>query len=141
LSLTNFVRKIYPLVHKGRGILESYSLLEQSTIIDNYYKAIEQVFPAFFAGTKMIFFKTLGFGAMINAFPTVFNLSLKHRQGFTVKDATTILKRVEDFRFDEWDALGSGNAVEIQAGAEFAEMLRYRFEDEDEDGKGTVIRL
>ena len=139
LSLTNFVRKVYPLVHKGKGALESYSFLEQSTILDNYYKALEQVFPKFFASPRVTFFKTVGFGAMINAFPTIFNLSLKYHQGFTVKDAIAILKKVEDYPFDQWDTIGTGGGAENQAGADFTETLRYRFEDES--GQATVIRL
>jgi DGQHR domain-containing protein len=139
LSLTNFVRKVYPLVQKNKGLLEAYSYLEQSTILNNYYKALEQVFPKFFDSTKSVFFKTLGFGAVINALPTIFNLSIKHYQGFTIRDVITVLRKVEDFDFAQWDTLGSGNAVEIQAGADLVEWLRFRFEDSDE--QGTVIRL
>ena len=139
LSLTNFVRKVYPLVQKNKGLLEAYSFLEQATILNNYYKAFEQVFPKFFDSTKSVFFKTLGFGALMNALPTIFNLSLKHHKGFTVRDVISVLRKVEDFDFAQWNTLGSGNAIEIQAGSDLAEMLRFRFEDSDE--QGTVIRL
>lgn len=139
LSLNNFVRKVHPLVHKGKGMLESFSFLEQSAILNNYYKALEQVFPKFFTREKATFFKTLGFGALINALPTFFNLTVKHEGGFAVEDAIKILKRIEDYDFTQWDTFGSGNAVELQTGSDFAEMLRFRFEDES--GEGTVIRL
>jgi DGQHR domain-containing protein len=140
LSLNNFVRKVHPLVLTGKGLLaETFTFLEQATILNNYYKAFEQVFPKIFTSDKSPFFRTLGFGALINAFPTVFNLAIKYHQGFAVKDVIMILKKVEDFEFSQWNELGSGNAVEITAGADFAETLKFRFED----GKGssTVIRL
>jgi DGQHR domain-containing protein len=140
LSLTNFVRKVAPLVQTGKGLLaETYTLPEQATILNNYYKAFEQMFPKVFTSDKSPFFRTLGFGALINAFPTVFNLAVKHYQGFAVTDVIKILKKVEDFDFTQWNELGSGNAVEIQAGADFAETLKFRFEDEH--GQSTVIRL
>jgi DGQHR domain-containing protein len=115
LSLTNFVRKIIPLVVQDKGMLGVYTELEQYKVIDNFYSAIHQTFPSEFDSKSSIFFKTLGFGALWNVFPTVFGLCLKYQQGFEVKDVLAILKPIENFDFSGWKQYGTGNQAEVNA--------------------------
>jgi len=138
LSLTNFVRKVAPLVQPNKGKFAVYTEFEQRRIIDNYFQGLKQVFVKDFKGTNTIFFKTIGFGAMMNALPTVFDFTLKHYNGFTVKDVASVLKRVDYFDFGAWNKVGTGNAAEIQAGDDFKEELRGTFDDGVD---GTSIRL
>lgn len=131
MSLTNFVRKISPLVAQNKGKFHVYSITEQLKIFNNYYRAIENSFPAVYEpkeGTS-IFFKTLGFGAMINALPTVFDLTLKIHKGFKVENICDLLKKIDDFDFEEWNSFGSGADVENQAGSDLRDTLRERVEE------------
>lgn len=131
LSMTNFVRKIATLVTPEKGILSVYTEREQQAVISNYYKALRQVFSKEFEAKDSIFFKTLGFGALWNVFPIFFNLTIKNQQGFQVRDAIAILKRVQNFDFSGWKQLGSGNQAEQIAGEDFKAALLIAFSGED----------
>lgn len=134
LSLTNFVRKISPLLVRTKGKFNLYSLQEQTGVLNNYFKALDHAFPSEFDENKMSFFKTLGFGALINALPTVFDLSMKNYGGFQVSDVVEVLKKVDYFDFSAWDQYGTGNAAEIQAGEDFRQELLSMFKKLDESG-------
>lgn len=139
LSLTNFVRKIAPLVTNKKGLFYTYGLNDQIGIIDNYYRALKHVFPEYFKTGRQIFFRTLGFGAMINALITVFSLSLREFKGFRVEDVSKVLKRVEDFDFSVWEKAGTGVQAETQAGEDFRTTLLLRFQQSDSET--TSLRL
>lgn len=138
LSLTNFVRKIAPLVTPEKGILSVYTELEQRAVISNYYKGLQQVFGREFDGKDSMFFKTLGFGALWNAFPVFFNLALKHQQGFEVKDVVAILRRASGIDVTSWKQLGTGNQAETAAGEEIKAQLLFAFREGETTGSLRV---
>jgi DGQHR domain-containing protein len=140
LSLTNFVRKIATHVTPDKGILHVYTEREQYGVISNYFKGIRQVFHKEFESKESMFFKTVGFGALWNVFPTFFSLTLKNQNGFEVKDVVAILKRIDTFDFSGWKQYGSGNAAEINAGEDIKAALLLAFNAEDGQA-GTTIRL
>ena len=137
VSLTNFARKIRGILHPSKGLLASHALPAQRKIIENYFAGIKRAFPAIFG--KNIFFKTLGFGAMWQAFPLVFSVSLKQFRGFTVDDVANVLSRVSDFDFEGWQKLGAGSAAEKRAGDDLIAELTETLEADDE--AGAAIRL
>jgi hypothetical protein len=130
ISLTNFVRKISPLVQQDKGMLFVYSQREQVAVISNYYKGLREVFQKEFDRFDKggsIFFKTIGFGALWNAFPTFFNLALKNQSGFNVLDVVAIFKKVESFDFSGWAQYGTGNQAEMNAGEDLRDELLLAF--------------
>jgi DGQHR domain-containing protein len=127
ISLTNFVRKISPLVAE-RGTLHLYTIYEQKSVVANYFTGLRQVFPKEFDKRDSIFFKTIGFGALWNAFPTFFSLAVKNQKGFAVADVVTILKRIDSFDFSGWGQYGTGSAAEIAAGDDLKTELRLAFD-------------
>jgi DGQHR domain-containing protein len=131
VSLTNFVRKIAPLVTQDRGILGGNSAREQRAVISNYYKGLSQVFPREFEAKESMFFKTVGFGALWNAFPTFFQLALNHQKGFEVKDVVAIFNRIDSFDFSSWKEFGSGNQAETLAGEDLKASLLIAFTADD----------
>lgn len=138
LSLTNFVRKIAPLVTPERGTLSLYTEMEQQSVISNYYKGLQQVFPKEFEARDSVFFRTVGFGALWNVFPVFFNLALKNYQGFQVKDVVAIFKLIDGFDFSGWRQLGSGNQAEQIAAEDVKTSLMYAFK---EDNKPGLLRV
>jgi DGQHR domain-containing protein len=138
LSLNNFVRKVGPLVIEGKGLLSAFSIPEQRQVLANYYKALENIFPKSFQKSNSIFFQTLGFGALMNALPTFFNLCIAHHQGFRVADAAAVFKEVEHFDFDAWQKYGTGSSAEIQAGEDLRGELIAAF---DTKAGATSIQL
>lgn len=139
ISMVNFVRKIAPHVTRDKGILGTYTQIEQVKVASNYYTALEQVFSREFNSRDSIFFKTIGFGAVWNAFQTVFSLTLKNHSGFRVKDVVSTLKRVSDFDFSGWRQAGSGNQAEISAGEDFRTALLL--DGSDENAQSTSLRV
>lgn len=138
ISLNNFVRKVYPLILESKGPFSAYSQKEFSLIIENYFKALKSVFPDEFSLTKQRFFQTLGFGAVINALHPIFSITAKEKRGFRVEDIESMLSKVADFQFSDWDKIGTGTAAENQAGRDFETYFKSVMQ---EQGQGEMIRL
>lgn len=137
LSLTNFVRKISPLIAKNKGRLHTFSVTEQIKILANYYRSLEHAFPDVYQPKEgsSVFFKTLGFGALINVLPTVFDLTFTLHKGFKVEHIADILKKVDDFNFEDWQSIGTGSEAETLAGDDLREQLNARVKEiAGEDG-------
>lgn len=137
LSMTNWVRKVSPLIRRGSGILATFSDDDRAGIINNYYRGLERVFPREYQSRESIFFKTLGFGALMNTLPTVFSLALKHGSAFRIKDVEFVFKRVEHFDIESWNKAGSGSAAEIQAGDDLRVEIENAFSTKKFE-KGSV---
>jgi DGQHR domain-containing protein len=123
ISLTNFVRKVTPLILPGRGLLSAFTEIEQRSVINNYFIGIKNVFSKEYKRTDSIFFQTLGFGGLMNALPTFFSKTLREYSGFTVSDVTNVFRKIEYFDFSAWHSKGSGNAAEIEAGGDLMAEL------------------
>lgn len=131
LSLTNFVRKIAPHVTPERGILNVYTEPEQRAVISNYFNGLRQVFLKEYDSKDSIFFKTIGFGGLWNAFPTFFSLAIKHYHGFQVKDVIALFKTIDNFDFSAWKQYGTGNQAELTAGDDLRTGLLLAIKDEE----------
>lgn len=139
ISLNNFVRKIHPLLLDNKGPFASYSQKEFTQILENYFRALKLVFPEEFSVGKNRFFQTLGFGAMINALFPIFSIIFREKGGgFTVEEAESMLIKVADFQFSDWDNVGTGTAAENQAGKDFETYFRIKIESQ---GENQMIRL
>ena len=136
LSLTNFVRKVVPLI-KRDGRLATFTMAECKDIINNYFTAISHVFPKEFKSQDSVFFKTIGFGALMNVLPNFLDLTIKYHKAFRVADAVKVFKEVEDFNFREWNR-GTGTQAEKSAAEDFRITLRDRLSTSTDD---TGIRL
>lgn len=115
ISLTNFVRKVNPLVHGETGLLKDYYFEEQELILRNYFNAIRSVFAEEWAKPNTIFLRTIGFGAMLNIFPRIFHETSTRHSSFQVADVIKTLSLVEAFDFEQWSAHGSGSKAESDA--------------------------
>jgi DGQHR domain-containing protein len=131
ISLVNFVRKISPLVLPDKGMLYVYNQREQVAVVSNYYAGLREVFQKEFNKKDSIFFKTIGFGGLWNAFPTFFNLALKNRSGFSVEDVIAVFKKIESFDFSTWAQYGTGNQAEMTAGEDVRTELLVAFNATD----------
>jgi DGQHR domain-containing protein len=137
LSLTNFVRKMAPLL-KRDGRLPYYNDEDRQGIINNYYLALHQVFPTEYKRGDSIFFKTLGFGALMNVLPTFIDLCIQNYHGFRVEDAVALFKKIDYFDFGAWHQRGTGSAAEITAADDLRTEFRRAFEG---DKNRTTIKL
>jgi len=122
LSLTNFVRKLSPHLRRN-GRLFLYSDEERKGIINNYYRAIASVFPKEYQKRESIYFKTLGFGALMGSLPMVLDITLQHEGGFTVEDVSVTLRQIDFFDFSVWSQKGTGTAAENAAANELMTEL------------------
>lgn len=121
ISLTNFVRKVSPLV-KRQGRLYMLPDVDRMGILNNYYKALANVFPKEYKLPDSIFFKTVGFGALMNALPTILDLTLQEFHGFRVVDVTKTFKTIADFDFSDWRK-ASGSLAESAATSDLIAYL------------------
>ncbi|MGZ5445245.1 MAG: DGQHR domain-containing protein [Thermoanaerobaculia bacterium] len=132
ISLTNFVRKIAIHVAPGKGILNAYTEREQYSVIANYYQGLRQVFTREFESKDSIFFKTVGFGALWNIFPTFFSMTLKNYRGFAVKDVAGMFRHIEDMDFSTWEQYGTGDQAERNAAEDLKAALLIAFNTGDD---------
>jgi DGQHR domain-containing protein len=114
ISLANFVRKVSPLIRR-QGRLSTLSDESRLGILNNYYRSLSNIFPHEFRRHYPIFFKTMGFGALMEALPTFIDLTLQQYHGFRIADASKIFKTIENFNFDSWREMGTGGAAESSA--------------------------
>jgi DGQHR domain-containing protein len=137
ISLVNFVRKISLLITKN-GILNTYTEREQLGIISNYYQGLRNVFSKEYESKDSMFFKTLGFGALWNVFPTVFSLSIKNQKGFTVRDVASIFRRIDGVDFATWAQYGTGDQAERNAADDLRANLLVAFSAESDEAVSTI---
>jgi DGQHR domain-containing protein len=124
ISLVNFVRKIKPLI-SSTGVLKNYTFEEQYGALANYWSAIKAVYIDQWGKKSFLLTKTLGFGALMNLFPTVFTKTLAMKADFAVSSLVDVFKTIKDFQFDsETLGSGAGNKAEMAA----AEILADEFE-------------
>ena len=86
----------------------------------------------------MTFFSTLGFGAVMNALPLVFDITMKNAGEVSVADIVKTLSAVDYFEFSDWKLYGSGNQAELQAGNDLREELREAHSPNEDE---PVLRL
>lgn len=139
ISLVNFVRKVAPLVIPERGLLAPYVEKDQVGILVNYYLGLAQVFPEEYENSSSIFFKTLGFGALMNVFPVFFPLTLKERQGFRVSDVAWVFQQVQSYSFEGWKQAGTGSQGELLAGDDLKTSINWAFRERT--ASGGAIKL
>lgn len=119
ISIVNFVRKLAPYVNPEKGLLNRFSLNEQCKIVDNYFLALKQAYPTEWNKTDSIFFKTIGFGAIMNVFEDVLKEATMHGEGFRVSDVAELFEPVKNFNFEQWREKGTGNKAESDAARDF----------------------
>jgi len=138
VSLTNFARRLRPILAPNNGITGLYTLPEQIQIIENYFAGLKGTFDKAFDSN--LFFKTLGFGAVWRAFPLIFSATIKNSKGgFRTTDVKQTLSLVSDFDFDAWSKLGTGSGAETQAGDDLISELKSAIEASPSDS--SSIRL
>lgn len=137
ISLVNFVRKISLLITKN-SILNTYTEREQLGIISNYYQGLRNVFSKEYEAKESMFFKTLGFGALWNVFPTVFSLSIKNQKGFTVRDVASIFRRIDGVDFATWAQYGTGDQAERNAAEDLRANLLVAFSADSDEAVSTI---
>ncbi len=137
ISLTNFVRKVAPMLH-GTGILRTRTQKEQRAMIENYYGALSDIFPKAYEEQDSVFFRTVGFGGLMNAFLAVHDCTLaRTHDSFTRQDIGETLRPISSFDFSRWKKLGTGSAVESAVGDELSKEVRTSNVSEDEEA-GTI---
>jgi hypothetical protein len=121
IALVNFVRKVKPLV-SHLGALNNYSFVQQYGCLANYWSAIKAVYADQWG--KSLLTKTVGFGALMNLFPTVFTKTLAMKGEFTTAAVIATFTLIKDVKFDsETLGSGTGNKAEMAAADVLADEL------------------
>lgn len=138
ISLVNFARKVSPLVNVEKGLLRVYTLNEQAAILNNYFKVIRDIYKDEWKKSNSIFFKTIGFGALLNVFEYVFMQTLSRYGGFTQNDIHNVLGKVAHFDFSQWQSYGSGNKAEMSAADDLLVDIKRLLESDKSDLSKTI---
>ena len=138
LSTTNFVRKVSPLVRKNAR-LNIYPDDERAGIVNNYYLGLANVFPKEYKRKGSIFFKTLGFGALLSTLPLFLDLTLSHHTTFKVANVAAVFKKIDFFDFEAWHQMGTGSAAEIAAADDLRQALTDAFAGGEGQKSGIVL--
>jgi DGQHR domain-containing protein len=139
ISLVNFVRKVKPLV-SATGVLKSYTFKEQYLCLANYWSALKAVFADQWG--KSLLTKTVGFGALMNLFPTVFTKTLAMKGEFTAVAVISTFTLIKDVKFDsEMLGQGTGNKAEMAAADILADELEQAISTTVPPGAPGVLKL
>ncbi len=141
VSIVNFVRKITPYVNPEKGLLNLFTLSQQCEIIENYFDAIKEVYAEEWRKPDSIFFKTVGFGALMNVFEDIFKECTMHGDGFRISDIVDVLRPLRNFDFAQWATKGSGNKAEMEAAKDFQVDFLKSTEKRRSSGPSKQIRL
>jgi DGQHR domain-containing protein len=136
LSLTNFVRKVEPLVRKGSA-LAAFKVDSQVKIIANYFDGIIDAYPEEADQSPPVFFQTIGFGAFMNFFPAFFAEIYPEKKSFTREVVRQHLVEMGGVNFEQWRSMGTGTQAENTA----ALQLDSLFEGDSIGGKEPDIEL
>lgn len=138
LSSTNVVRKLVPHLRRD-GRLAQFNDEERAGILNNVYKALEQVFPEEYSKPDSVFMRTIGFGAILDALPVILDVTFRIAGTVTARvgDLVNTFTLVRSFDFGAWRQMGTGSAAEKQA----ADDLRTQLEDEAKAAKARGIAL
>ncbi len=122
IALVNYVRKVKPLV-SHMGALHNYTFNQQYACLANYWSGIKAVYADQWG--KSLLTKTVGFGALMNLFPTVFTKTLARSKGeFTAAAVISTFSLIRNVKFDsETMGSGTGNKAEMAAAEVLAEVL------------------
>jgi hypothetical protein len=82
------------------------------------------VFPEEFRKNNSVFFRTIGFGAMFNAFDEIFTRVLSEYGTFKIQDIKKTIGLISDYEVANWEELGTGNKAEQFAAQNFLTSLR-----------------
>lgn len=141
ISIVNFVRKLTPYANPEKGLLNVFTLAQQTEIMENYFCAIKDVYSDEWQKVDSIFFKTVGFGALMNVFDDIFKECSMHSGGFRVTDVVEVLKPLRAFDFAQWSTKGSGNKAEIEAAKDFQVDFVRSVEKRRAGGSDKQIKL
>jgi DGQHR domain-containing protein len=141
ISIVNFTRKMAPFVNPDKGLLNVFTLAQQVTIVENYFRGIRETYPDEWRKADSIFFKTVGFGALMNVFEDVFKECTMHSGGFRVADIVEVLRPLRAFDFVQWSSKGTGNKAEIEAAKEFQVDFARHLEKRRAGGTTKQIKL
>ncbi|MDR3487457.1 MAG: hypothetical protein P4M05_21450 [Bradyrhizobium sp.] len=81
--------------------------------------AVKSTYSEEWKKTDSIFFKTVGFGALMNVFEDIFKECTMQGEGFRVSDIVDVLRPLQNFDFAQWSTKGSGNKAEMEAAKDF----------------------
>jgi DGQHR domain-containing protein len=136
LSLTNFVRKVEPIIRKGAA-LASFKVDTQVKVIANYFNGMVDAYPDEADRSPPVFFQTIGFGAFMNFFPAFFGEIFQKKKSFTRELVRQHLVEMGEVDFGEWRAMGTGTQAENTA----AGRLESLFESDSTGGTEPEIEL
>lgn len=141
ISLVNFVRKVKPLI-SSTGVLKNYTFLEQCGALSNYWAAIKAVYADQWGKKGYVLTKTLGFGSLMNLFPTMFTKTLAMKSNFSVSSLVDVFTLIKDFKFDsETIGSGAGNKAEMAAAEVLANELEKAISSTLPKGASGVLKL
>lgn len=124
LSMTNFVRKLSPYMKRGSGRLNAFTDDQRVKIMNNLIVALKTVYPHEFKKESPIFFKTIGFGAVLNVLPDLLDTVLSDSGGgFRVPDIVSLFKKMPDLDPTSWHEIGTGTGAENQAADDIRSLL------------------
>jgi hypothetical protein len=101
-----FVRNLTPYVNIEKGLLNGFTFPQQAEILENYIREIKASYPEEWSKPDSIFFKTIGFGALMHVFEDIFKECAMQGGAFRVNDIVEVLKPLKSFDFAQWSSKG-----------------------------------
>jgi len=86
ISLMEFVRNILSYINYDNGKFKEFTFMEQVKIIDNYFRAIKEVYSEEWDKDKKPLFKTTIFGGLFKSLDDIWDIVIRDKGNFKVEN-------------------------------------------------------
>ena len=136
ISLNEFIRGVKPFINYDNGKFKEYSFRQQIKIIDNYFKAIKEIFEDEWHKDKKPLFKTTIFGGLFKSLDEIWDIVIRKENNFKIENIKTVL-RTSNIKSLEELAMNMGGGFKAQENyhKKFIKLLKDKLK---EDGQVSI---
>lgn len=113
VSLMEFIRNVKPFISYENGKFKEFTFKEQVKIIDNYFKAIKNVYKEEWEKDKRPLFKTTIFGGLFKSLDDIWDIVIREEGNFKIENIEKILNSAEIKNLEEL-SLNMGGGFKAQ---------------------------
>jgi len=133
ISLMEFVRNIKPYVNYDNGKFKEFSFMQQIRIVDNYFRAIKNIFKKEWEKDNQPIFKTTIFGGLLKSLGDIWDITIREKEGkFKPENIEEIFKKANIVSLEELaHNLGGGFKAQENYYKKFIKSIKDSFKEEN----------
>lgn len=136
LSLMEFIRNVKPYINYENGKFKEFTFKEQVKIIDNYFRAIKNVYKDEWEKDKKPLFKTTIFGGLFKSLDDIWDIVIREEGNFKTENIEKVLCSAEISSLEELSLnMGGGFKAQENYYKKFIKLIKDKIKT---DGTARV---